>query len=168
MSTRCAIGPLLVMSAMLSGCQLLWPFQEPTPLFDNARFMATWETYQHCRASTEPNEIRADLERLHDAVYTVRDQTDLPFLLPTPIRSLLTPLPSRLAVDPYAMTVACALHGSEVAQTAGQYDVARELLMRMVLVASSRPSPVPPDNSRRLPRIGESSLKGGGWPWASR
>jgi hypothetical protein len=155
MSTRFAIDALLLMSVMLSGCQLSWPFQEPAPLFDNARFMATWETYRHCRASTEPGEIRADLERLHDAAHAARDQTDPPLLVPTPIRSLMTTLPSRLAVDPYAMTVACALHGREVAETAGQHDVARELLMRVVMVANSRSSTVAPDHGL-LPGMGES------------
>ncbi len=129
---RFAIGPVLLMSIMLSGCHA-WPFEEPDPVFDNARFMATWKTYQHCRASTEPDEIQADLEQLHDAVYAVTDQASPPSVLPAAIRSLMTTLPSRLAVDPFAMTVACALHGSEVAQTAGLHDVARDLLMRVVV-----------------------------------
>lgn len=133
MLRRFALGPLLLMSVMLGGCHS-WPSEEPAPVFDNARFMATWEIYRHCRASTKPDEIQADLEQLHDAVYAVMDQAQPPSLLPAAIRSLMTTLPSRLAVDPFAMTVACALHGSEVAQTAGLHEVARDLLMRVMVV----------------------------------
>ena len=37
------------------------------------------------------------------------------------------------------MTVACAVHGSEVARTAGQPEMERELLMRVVAAVNTTP-----------------------------
>ena len=100
--------------------------------------MDMWKTYQHCRASAEPDEIRADVEHLSHVAPTVAGQKRASFL-PSAIGPFLSPLPSRLAVDPYAMTVACAVHGSEVARTAGQPEMERELLMRVVEAVNTTP-----------------------------
>jgi hypothetical protein len=43
------------------------------------------------------------------------------------MRSLVAMLPSRVAVDPHAMTVACALHGDHIAQSAGRPELAVDL-----------------------------------------
>ena len=49
----------------LSGCQISWPFDRPVSFLDSTQFMDTWKTYLHCRASMEPEEIRADLQHLN-------------------------------------------------------------------------------------------------------
>ena len=97
--------------------------------------METWNTYLHCRASAEPDEIRADLQRLN--IVSSRHAESLHnhssiLLLPVAMRSLVaTPL-SRVAVDPHAMAAACGLHGGHVAQAAGQPLVSEELLTDVV------------------------------------
>jgi hypothetical protein len=115
------VGLLLFTSiAGLSGCHLLWPFEGPGPSLDNVQFMDAWKTYLHCRSSTEPDEIHSDLHRLKRVEHAVTVPDQVSVLLPDAIRSLMTALPSRLAVDPKAMVVACELHGGHVAQSGGQ------------------------------------------------
>jgi hypothetical protein len=101
--------------------------------------MAMWETYLHCWTSTELDEIRADVEHLSYVAYTVVGQKRASFFLPSAIEPFHSPLPSGRAVDPYAMTVARAVHGSEVARTAGQPEMERELLMRAVAAVNTTP-----------------------------
>ena len=110
-----------------SGCHSSWPFDSSAPLLENAQFMDIWETYLHCRSSTEPDEIRADLQRLNIVARTVATQNEPSALLPAGLRSRITAPPSRLAVDPRSMAVSCALHGREVAQSAGQPELNAEL-----------------------------------------
>ncbi|MEP7150526.1 MAG: hypothetical protein ABI856_02365 [Nitrospira sp.] len=43
------------------------------------------------------------------------------------MRSLVATLPSKVAVDPHAMTAACALHCGHVAQFAGRPELTVEL-----------------------------------------
>lgn len=117
----------------VSGCQIWSPFGRPASLLDSAKFMDTWKTYLHCRSSVEPEEIRSDLHRLNrvaQAVSMPNHATVL--LLPASVRALISTLPSRLAVDPHAMSVACALHGSEVARAAGQPGLSVALLTAVV------------------------------------
>jgi hypothetical protein len=127
------IGLLLLTSIVtLSGCQISWPFERPASLLDNAQFMGAWETYLHCRSSTEPGAIRADLQRLNHVANLVTIQNQASVFLPVAIRSLIAAPPSRLAVDPEAMVVACAVHGGHVAQSAGQPELSVELFTAVV------------------------------------
>jgi hypothetical protein len=134
-SCRCAWlaqsyrGLLLGTALVLTGCQLWSPLHTPVPPIDNASFMKMWTTYQHCRMSDDAGEILTDVEKLKYLARAVQVRERSAFLLSTPIRPFLSPLPSRLAVDPDAMLRTCALHGSEVARKAGQPDAEQELLM---------------------------------------
>lgn len=122
------LGLLLLMnSAGLSGCNVPWLLAGSAPLLDHSRFMSAWSTYVHCRSSSEPDEIRADLRQLTDLAEAETMQHHAPRLLPAAIRSLMATLPSRLAVDPQSMVAACALHGGHVAQWAGRSDLSEEL-----------------------------------------
>lgn len=125
-----AIGFLCLMSILgLSGCHISWPFAPPASLIDNARFMEMWKTYQHCRASADLGEIWADFQQLNYAASQVAiEQNQDSTWLPVPIRSLMSSLPSRLAVDPYAMTMACVQHGNQAAQIAAASERQREVL----------------------------------------
>jgi hypothetical protein len=107
--------------------------------------MDMWKTYEHCRLSSDTGEIRADVEKLRYIAQAVelRRQGSSPWL--APIRPFLSPLPSRLSVNPDAMARACALHGSAIARETGQPDVERELM----LVAASLP--LPPDTDGTTP-----------------
>ncbi len=126
-------GLLFITSiAALNGCHNPWPFAGPNAYLDNAQFMHAWETYLHCRSTSEPEEIRTDLRRLSAVAHKVTTQDRLSPVLPEAIRMLVTKPPSRLAVDPQEMMAACALHGGEVAQVAGQPELAVELLTLVV------------------------------------
>jgi hypothetical protein len=91
-----------------------------------------WKTYLHCRSNTEPDEIHADLHRLNHVAHMVSVQNQASVFLPVAIRSLIAAPPSRLAVDPKTMAVACALHSGHVAQSAGQLQLAVELFTAVV------------------------------------
>ncbi|MGA6826149.1 hypothetical protein ACO9S2_00925 [Nitrospira sp. NS4] len=115
--------------------------------------MAAWKTYLHCRSSREPDEIHSDLHRLKRVAHAVITQDQAFVLLPAAVRSLIAALPSRLAVDPEAMVVACALHGNHVAQAAGQPELSMELFTTVVAAqkgAASTPTSYAVEVSRRL------------------
>ncbi len=121
-------GLIVFMGVMsLYGCHTSWFVDASEPVVDNTRFMDTWETYRHCSASSEPDEIRSDLQELNSVAQVAILQSEPSVHLPAAIRSWMEALPSRLAVDPKAMAVACALHGARVAQSAGRTDLSVEL-----------------------------------------
>lgn len=128
---RCGLGTvgcLFVTGIMgLSGCHPSWPFSGSTSLLTNSQFMEGWTTYLHCRSSAEPDEIRVDLQHLSRMAYAVATQNRPSISLPASMRGLVMPPPSRLAVDPHAMMVACAQHGGQVAQFIGRPELAVEL-----------------------------------------
>lgn len=110
-----------------SGCLGSSPFSGSTSVLSNSQFMDGWTTYLHCRSSAEPDEIRTDVGQLSRMAHAVAVQNRPTAFLPASIRRLVMTPPSRLAVDPHAMMVACAQHGSEVAQVVGQVELAAEL-----------------------------------------
>ncbi|MCC2640764.1 MAG: exported protein of unknown function [Nitrospira sp.] len=126
-----ALGLAFLSIVGISGCQVSRPPDVPASVLDNAQFMEAWKTYLHCRSSRELGEIRADLERLNRVTsshaLSLRNHPSV-LLLPAAMRSLIATLPSRVAVDPQAMTAACARHGGHVAHTAGQPELSEELL----------------------------------------
>ena len=110
------LGLVFLSVAGLGGCHV------STSFLDNHQFMEAWSTYLHCRASAEPDEIAVDLQRLSAVssrhAQSLHNHSSI-LVLPVAMRSLVATRPSRVAVDPHAMSVACALHGSEVAKAAG-------------------------------------------------
>ena len=94
--------------------------------------MDAWKTYLHCRSSDNPDEIRFDVYQLKHLANTLISSYQAPRVLPSRIRSLFAPLPSRLAVDPREMVIACALHGGQVAESAGRADLSRELFSSVI------------------------------------
>lgn len=99
--------------------------------------MKAWETYRHCRSSAEPDEVRGDLQQLNRFAHAVTAQNQPSVLVPAAFRSRLDALPSRLAVDPRAMAAACALHGGQVAFSAGQPELSVELFTANVSLRGS-------------------------------
>ena len=96
--------------------------------------MDSWKTYLHCRASVELEDIRSDLQHLNRVAQAVSMPNHASvLLLPAAVRAVIATLPSRLAVDPHAMSVACALHGGDVAQSAGQPGLSVALLTAVVV-----------------------------------
>ena len=107
---------------------------------DNTSFMQMWNIYDHCRRSHDTREIQIDVGLLKQASRALGVPKTAPTLLPAAIERRLSPLPSRLAVDPSEMTMSCAVHGTEVARAAGQSDMERELLM--AVMETAKPAPV--------------------------
>lgn len=123
------LGLVFLSVAGLGGCHL------STSFLDNKQFMEAWSTYLHCRESSQPDEIRVDLQQLTGVsnrhAESLHNHSSI-LLLPGAMRSLVATLPSRVAVDPHAMASACALHGGTVAQAKGQPLVSEELLTHVV------------------------------------
>ena len=133
---RCgtAVVTFLLISSMWleSGCHMFRLEREDLSVY-HAQFMDAWKTYLHCRSSDKPDEIRFDMYQLKHLANKFNPQHQAPAVLPSQIRSLFAPLPSRLAVDPREMVVACAIHGGQVAEAAGQPDLSRELFTSVIL-----------------------------------
>lgn len=122
------VGCLFVTGLMgLSGCHGSWPLAGSPALLSNNQFMEGWTTYLHCRSSEEPDDIRRDVQQLSRIAYTVATQSRPSAFLPASMRALVMNPPSRLAVDPHAMMVACAQHGGAVAEVVGRPELAVEL-----------------------------------------
>jgi len=110
---------------LASGCQSASATK--TVGLDNPGFMTLWDTYSHCRVSSDLSLVGNDLKMLTDASQ-VRNGND-GFVLPLPgkLQRLVTDPTSRFAVDVRAMASACSLHAGQLALESGRRDVAREL-----------------------------------------
>lgn len=117
----------LLMVLGLAGCQTTWSFDRPTGVIDHVQFMHLWKTYTHCRSSSDSEEIRIDAQHLDQAARAVKLKSRSSILLPAAMQHLISELPSRLAVDPQAMALACALYGGQVARSVGRPRLAMEL-----------------------------------------
>src|SRR5215831_15106311 len=87
------IGLGLVVTTLVGCANIL---DGPTTSARNVEFMMLWKTYSHCRSSSDPNEMRADAERLRQAAQTQPSTIHPKFLG----MEAGTVLPSRLTVDP--------------------------------------------------------------------
>ncbi|MDE3042328.1 MAG: multicopper oxidase domain-containing protein [Nitrospirota bacterium] len=117
----------LAMVLALAGCQTTWSFDRPTGPIDHVQFMHLWKTYTHCQSSSDPADIRLDAQHLDQAAHAVKVKSRSSLVLPAAMQHLISDLPSRLAVDPQAMALACALHGGQVARSVGRPRLAVEL-----------------------------------------
>ncbi len=123
------LGLALLSIIGLSGCRTSWLLARPAALVDSAQCMTTWNVYLHCRSSVVVEDIRVDLQHLNRVAEDLSPRNhSSDFLLPDPIRTLIAAVPSRLAIDPQAMSSACGLHGSRVAQIADQRELSVERL----------------------------------------
>ena len=118
---------LLLMVVGIEGCQSTWSFDRQTAAIDNVQFMHLWKTYTHCRSSSDPAEIRSDAHQIDQAAHAVKLKSQPSVVLPAAMQGLISELPSRLAVDPQAMALACALYGGQVARSVGRPRLAVEL-----------------------------------------
>ncbi len=112
----------------LGGCQTTWSLDSQTAANDHVLFMNLWKTYTHCRSSSDPDAIRRDAQHLGQAAHAEKLKNQPTLVLPAAIQHLIAELPSRLAVDPLAMAMSCALYGGQVARAVGRPRVAAELL----------------------------------------
>ena len=112
--------------ASVVGCQTGQPIQ--TGSIDNGSFMGLWNTYSHCQATTDMEQLRKNALTLTNAAN--RSLTQEPFVLPIPnkLERMVSTPAARFAVDVKAMAAACSLRAGSAAVEAGKIDVAKELL----------------------------------------
>jgi hypothetical protein len=116
----------LVLLFTLGGCRSLTLFTDTTVLSDE-HFGQLWRVYSHCQSSIETDEMREDMQHLSRALHRMSETTSRHSFLPQSVQHLIEEPPSRLAVDPGAMAVACALRAGVAAQTEGRTQLAAEL-----------------------------------------
>ena len=110
----------------VAGCQTGQP--TPTAAIDNGSFMGLWNTYSHCQATSDIDQLNNDAVTLTKAAkHALRANT---FILPLPSNSgkLVSTPAARLAVDITAMAAACSLRAGSVAVETGDFDTAKNLL----------------------------------------
>jgi len=95
---------------------------------DNGSFMSLWNSYSHCQATTDIDQLREDALTLTNAVN--RSVTQEGFVLPLPgkLEQIVSTPAARFAVDIKAMAAACSLRAGSAAVEAGKPDVAKDLL----------------------------------------
>lgn len=120
-------GFLFLLAVGLGGCQFSWPLDRPAGSIDYAEFQNLWKTYRHCRSSSDPDDIRVAAHYLDRAAYAMESKSPSPIVLPMAMQHLVAKPFFRLAVDPKAMALDCALYGGHVAQVAGRNRLAEEL-----------------------------------------
>jgi hypothetical protein len=108
-----------LMSALI-GCRYA-DLRSGTEVTNATSFTDLWKTYTDCQTNDDPQMLIIDALQLNQASQI--DQPDLPALL-KPVKPLVSPPPSRLAVDPKAMASDCALRAAQAALTIGWNDVA--------------------------------------------
>lgn len=113
----------LLSMVMLGGCHSLNLSVDTTVLSD-VTFGDLWRAYSHCRSSADPDEMRQDLLRLSGFVHSMSETMNSSSFLP---QGLIEEPPSRLAVDPRVMAIACALHAGQAAKADGRPHMAAEL-----------------------------------------
>lgn len=116
---------LVMMALLASGCQTASQTQRAG--LDNNAFMSLWQTYSHCRLSSDVGEAQYDMLKLTEAT-RLRDGND-GFVLPLPkkLDQLVKNPTNRFAVDVKAMASACSLHAGQLALEKGERDLARDL-----------------------------------------
>ena len=114
----------------VAGFQTGQPVQAAT--IDNGSFMSLWNTYSHCQATT-------DIEQLREASLTLtqaanRSLTQEGFVLPLPgqLEKFVSTPAARFAVDVKAMAAACSLRAGSAAVEAGKVDLAKDLLQAVL------------------------------------
>jgi hypothetical protein len=128
----------LVMLVTLGGCQHLELLEDTTVLSEES-FSRLWTIYSHCRSSLEPDEMREDMQHLTRALHRMSEAKNKPSFLPQSVQHLIEASPLRLAVDPGAMAMACALRAGQAAQAEGRTEMAAEIF-RVVLSKDREPT----------------------------
>ena len=119
---------LILVSILISvaGLQTGQPVQAAA--IDNGSFMSLWNSYSHCHATTDIDQLREDALILTNAAN--RSLTQETFVLPLPdkLEKFVSTPAVRFAVDVKAMAAACSLRAGSAAAEAGKLDIAKELL----------------------------------------
>jgi hypothetical protein len=135
---RSLVYGLAMMALLASGCQTA--SQTPRVGLDNNAFMSLWQTYSHCRLSSDVGEAQYDMLKLTEAS-SLRHGTD-GFVLPLPkkLDQLVKNPTNRFAVDVRAMASACSLHAGQLALEKGERDLARDLFATVLTLHAEEES----------------------------
>ena len=125
--TATALGILLA----LTGCQSA-PLSPSKAQMENAAFMTTWATYRHCQTGTDVDAMNADVRLLTHAETTHLAKKDAAGFVPEFVEHLVAKPAVRLAADPSAMVVACALSTGQMALRADRLELATEMFQRVL------------------------------------
>ena len=95
---------------------------------ENGSFMSLWNTYSHCQATTDLDQLRENALTLANAAD--RSLTQEGFVLPLPdkLEQFVSTPAARFAVDVKAMAAACSLRAGSAAVEAGKLSLAKDLL----------------------------------------
>ena len=99
---------------------------------ENGSFMSLWNTYSHCQATTDLDQLRENALTLANAAD--RSLTQEGFVLPLPDRleQFVSSPAARFAVDVKAMAAACSLRAGSAAVEAGKLSLAKDLLQTVL------------------------------------
>ena len=95
---------------------------------DNGSFMSLWNSYSHCQAATDIDELREDALTLASAADGSLTQESFILPLPSKLEKLVSTPVARFAVDVKAMAAACSLRAGSAAVEAKRLDIAKDLL----------------------------------------
>lgn len=116
---------------MLSGCQSLQPTQKGELSLQDSEFMGLWNTYQQCMTGQNLTQMQEYVAQLSEAPRPVSIHHS-PIPLPKFLVNLTSKRSSRLAVDPRAMTVSCALQSGQTAWETGNHILAHDILHSII------------------------------------
>lgn len=136
--TQHLIYGLVLTGLVASGCQTSAP-AKPAGL-DNTGFMSLWDTYSHCRVSSDLSEAYRDMRALSQASLVRHRPDGFVLPLPTKLQQLVNDPTNRLAVDVNAMASACSLHAGQLALEQGRVDLAREMFSAVLALHPSEES----------------------------
>jgi hypothetical protein len=111
-------------SLALQGCQAL-SLPSGDRGMPEVRFDNLWWSYAECRLSQDAAESQALAANLSEAA--LGHAAESRAAVPEGWGRYVSPMPSRLSVDPMAMAAACTLHAGDVARRAGRPALASEL-----------------------------------------
>ena len=99
---------------------------------ENGSFMSLWNTYSHCQATTDLDQLRENALTLANAAD--RSLTQEGFVLPLPdkLEQFVSTPAARFAVDVKAMAAACSLRAGSAAVEAGKLSLAKDLLQTVL------------------------------------
>lgn len=124
--------PLILVSILISvaGCQTGQPVK--TSAIDNGSFMSLWNTYSHCQATSDIDQLRENSLTLTNAANRSLSQDAFVLPLPGKLEKFVSAPATRFAVDIKAMAAACSLRAGSAAVEAGKLDIAKDLLQTIL------------------------------------
>ena len=131
-----AVAALSVL-LLASGCQT-GPTRQVG--LDNTGFMSLWETYTHCRTSSDLSDAYRDVRTLTQASQLRYAHDGFVLPLPAKLQQLVTNPANRFAVDVKAMASACSLHAGQLALDRGYVELAREFFSTVLALHPSEES----------------------------